>query len=48
MAAALAEGSTLVEAVRFANAAAAISTTRPGAQVSMPGRPEVDRLLSGA
>jgi ribokinase len=39
---ALAEGMTLVEAVRFAGRAAAISVTRRGAQPSIPFRGEVD------
>ena len=39
---ALSEGRSLKEAVLFANRAAAISVTRPGAQVSMPYRHEVD------
>jgi ribokinase len=41
----LAEGSPLLEAVRFANAAAAISVTRPGAQPSIPARREILSLL---
>ena len=41
----LVEGLPLPEAVAFANAAAALSTTRPGAQDSMPSRAEVDRFL---
>jgi ribokinase len=45
LAVALGEGRPLLEAVRFANAAAAISVTRPGAQPSAPRRPEVERLL---
>jgi sugar/nucleoside kinase (ribokinase family) len=32
------------EALAFANAAAAISVTRLGAQASIPGRAEVDAL----
>lgn len=43
----LAEGGTLPEAIRFANAAAGISVTRIGAQASAPVRPEVESLLSG-
>jgi ribokinase len=40
-----AEGSDLVEAVRFANAAAALSVTRLGAQPSAPTRRAIARLL---
>ena len=39
---ALAEGRTLVEAVRFATRASAISVTRMGAQSSIPTRSELD------
>jgi ribokinase len=42
---ALGEGRSLIEAVRFANAAAAISVTRMGAQPSVPARKEIDQLL---
>jgi len=42
---ALARESTLKEALEFANAAAAISVTRPGAQNSVPSREEVEQLL---
>jgi ribokinase len=45
LASALAGGSTLRDAARFANAAAALSTTRMGAQTSMPTRTEVLELL---
>jgi ribokinase len=45
LAAALAEGRPLGEAARFANAAAAVSVTRPGAQPSAPKRREIDALL---
>lgn len=45
---ALAEQQPLVQAVRFANAAAAISVTRLGAQPSAPSRPEIERLLKWA
>ena len=45
---ALAEGKTVAAAATFANAAAALSVTRPGAQNSVPSRPEVNRLLSEA
>ena len=43
---ALGEGRRLSAAARFANAAAALSVTRRGAQNSIPSRPEVERLLS--
>jgi len=43
---ALAEGRPIAEAIPFANAAAALSVTRLGAQASMPSRPEVDALLA--
>ena len=39
------EGQDLEQALRFANAAAAISTTRMGAQPSVPTRKEVDEFL---
>jgi ribokinase len=45
LAVAIAEGKTLAEAVAFANAAAAISVTRLGAQASIPDRAEVDAVL---
>ena len=45
LAAGLAEGMTLDEAIRFANVAASISITRLGAQASLPHRPEVDQIL---
>jgi ribokinase len=45
LAVALAEGSPLRDAVRFANAAAALSVTRLGAQPSIPVRKEIDRFL---
>lgn len=41
----LAEGRPLMEAIRFANAAAAISVTRRGAQTSIPTKEEADRLI---
>jgi ribokinase len=41
------EGRPLVEAVRFANAAAALSVTRLGAQPSAPARGEIEALLAG-
>ena len=43
---ALSEGQTPENAGRFANAAAALSVTRAGAQASMPSRSEVDAFLS--
>lgn len=46
LAIALVEGRPLVEALRFANAAAAISVTRAGAQTSVPSRAEVDAFLN--
>jgi len=42
---ALAEGRTIVDAVRFGCAVAGISVTRAGTAPSMPRRGEVDRLL---
>jgi ribokinase len=45
LAVALAEGAALEHGLRFANAAAAISVTRPGAQTSAPLRREVDDFL---
>jgi ribokinase len=42
---ALAEGTPLEHALRFANAAAAIAVTRLGAQASAPSRREVDAFL---
>jgi ribokinase len=42
---ALAEGRGLRDAVRFANAAAALSVTRRGAQPSAPSRAEIERFL---
>jgi ribokinase len=45
LAIALAEGSPMPHALRFASAAAAISVTRVGAQTSAPGRAETDALL---
>ena len=44
LAVALAEGQAMERALLFANAAAAISVTRLGAQASAPTRAEVDRL----
>jgi ribokinase len=45
LAIALAEGAPLLHALHFANAAAAISVTRLGAQASAPSRREVDAFL---
>lgn len=42
---ALAEGKSLTDAIRFANATAALCVTRPGTAPSMPQRAEVDALL---
>jgi len=42
LAVALSEGRTLVEAAHWANRAAAVAVTRPGAQPSLPGRKEID------
>jgi ribokinase len=46
LAVAIAEGKSLVEAARFANAAAAIAVTRRGAQASAPRRDEILRFQS--
>jgi ribokinase len=46
LAVALAEDRPIAEALRFANAAAAISVTRIGAQASVPSRADVDEFLS--
>jgi len=46
LAVALAEGKSLLDAARFASAAAAISVTRLGAQTSAPKRVEIDQLLA--
>jgi ribokinase len=45
LAVALAEKRPLFEAVRFAEAAAALSTTKPGAQPSLPKRKEIERFM---
>ena len=47
LAARLAEGVDLVEASRFANAAAGVAVTRVGAQPSVPSRNDTTRLLRG-
>jgi ribokinase len=44
---ALGEGKPLEEAIRFANATAALSVTKPGTAPSMPRRAEVEALLKG-
>lgn len=43
---ALAENCPVPDALRFANAAAGISVSRPGAQASIPARAEVDDFLT--
>jgi ribokinase len=48
LAVALAEEKALKDAVRFANAAAAISVTRLGAQPSAPVRRAIEKLLKSA
>ncbi len=48
LAVSLAEGMPLTRAVRFANAAAALSVTRLGAQPSAPTRSEIEAFLSGS
>jgi ribokinase len=48
LAVALAEGQTLEQAVRFANAAAAISVTRMGAQPSAPKRKKIGKLAGSS
>jgi len=45
LAVALAEGQALPEAIRFANAAAAVYITRQGTAASMPNHKEVNALL---
>jgi len=45
LAVALAERLPLTEALRFAQAAAAISVTRPGAQPSAPSRAEIEKII---
>ncbi|HEX3988320.1 MAG TPA: ribokinase [Verrucomicrobiae bacterium] len=47
LAVALVEGIALLEAVRFANAAAALSVTKQGAQPSAPTRAEIEAMLAG-
>jgi ribokinase len=48
LAVAIAENKSLDEAIRFANAAAAVSVTRMGAQPSAPNRAEIDDMLQAA
>jgi ribokinase len=45
LAVALAENRPLFDAVRFAEAAAALSTTKPGAQPSLPARGDIEKFL---
>jgi ribokinase len=46
LAVAFSEDRSVADSLRFANAAAAISVTRPGAQASVPTRAEVDAFLA--
>jgi ribokinase len=46
LAIAISEGKSMRDAIRFANAAAALSVTRRGAQASIPNRKEVEVLLN--
>lgn len=48
LAVALAEGQNMAGAIAFANAAAALSVTRAGAQASIPARRDVDAFKSRA
>ena len=45
LAVALAEGKELVDAIKFANATAALCVTKPGTAPSMPMRQEVEEFL---
>jgi len=47
LAVAMAERQPLLEAVRFANAAAALSVTKKGAQHSAPRRSAIDKMIRG-
>ena len=42
---ALAEGRSIPEAVRYGNAAGALASTKSGAQPSVPGRDDLDKML---
>jgi ribokinase len=42
---ALVEGRSITEAVRYGNAAGALSSTKSGSQPSMPGRDDLDKIL---
>ncbi|WP_244464332.1 PfkB family carbohydrate kinase, partial [Bradyrhizobium japonicum] len=42
---ALAEGKTILQAIRYANAVAALSVTKVGTAPAMPAREEVAQLL---
>jgi ribokinase len=46
IAVALAEGRSLIEAVRWGNAAGALATTKLGAQPSLPARRTVEALIA--
>ena len=48
LAVALAEGRSLEDSLRFANAAGGLVVTKRGAQDAMPDRAEVERLLDSA
>ncbi len=48
LATALAEGATLPDAVRFANAAGALATTVLGAQAAIPTRREIENLINNS
>jgi ribokinase len=48
LAVALAEGRSLVKAAPWANAAAALAVTQPGAQAALPFRDAIDRLAAQA
>jgi ribokinase len=45
LAAAMVRGKPIQEAIRFANAAGALCTTKRGAQESLPSKPEIEALL---